>query len=203
MLKQQTAKNNPTRTYALITILLALSLVACFAFGQFPREKIRLLVELYPANQETTYHDLYGSTPVVGANYSFSPPISVYHAILIALENGSWTTADLKNMTVHVSLDYYIFYTNVTALYQVAAKENITLLGRPNPDLNSPMQGFELLYQVNASLANYQPGIFNGVSLRYVWTVMVEEDSGFGIPPPGYYLVDAATGELIPTGPLI
>ena len=222
MREQEAAKQIQTNTCALIIILLVLSLVACFSLGQLPLGKNRVLAELYPTkgtvtsstatttnipttatSQVAMYHDLFGFTPVVGANYSFSPPISVYCAILIALENGSWTTPDLKNMTVHVSLDYYIFYTNVTALYQVAAKENLTLLGRPNPDLNSPMQGFELLNQVNASLANYQPEIFNGASLRYIWTVTVEEDSGFGIPPPGYYLVDAATGELIPTGPLI
>jgi hypothetical protein len=222
MREQEAAKQIQTNTCALIIILLVLSLVACFSLGQLPLGKNRVLAELYPTkgtvtsstatttnipttatSQVAMYHDLFGFTPVVGANYSFSPPISVYCAILIALENGSWTTPDLKNMTVHISLNYCIFYTNVTALYYIAAKENLTLLGHPNPDLNSTQQGFESLYQVNTPAVSYQPAIFNGVSLRYIWTVTVDEDSGSCIPPPGCYFVDAATGQLIPTGPLI
>jgi hypothetical protein len=203
MLEQQAAKRIQKSTYALIIIVIALILATCLASEQLPQIKVRLLAK-YPteANQVKMYHDLYGSTPVVGANYSFTPPISAYHAILIALENGSWTNTDLTNMTIHVSIDYYIFYTNVTDLYQIAAKENITLQGRPNPNLNCPCQGFESLYQVNTPAANYQAQIFNGVSLRCIWTIIIEKDGVSGIPPPGYYLIDAATGESIPTGPL-
>ena len=61
----------------------------------------------------------------------------------------------------------------------------------------------ESMYEVTVPVCDYQPQIFSGVSLRYIWNIAVEKDSGMTIPPWGYYLVDAATGELIPPGLLI
>lgn len=151
---------------------------------------------------EETYHRLYGATPISGGNYSFSPPVPMYRAVIIGLESDRWDASSLKNMTIHVSLDYYIFYTNVTALYQLASKDNITLQGRPNPNLNPTGTGFEFISQVTAPVESYQPQIISGASCRYVWTIAVDEDSGMDIPPPGFYMVDAATAQIIPTGPI-
>lgn len=206
MAKKKTSPLTFTLILTLIMVVVVGSLIACFNMAMLPYGKIGRLAELDPAqaNPKTIFHYLYGSTPIKGNNYSFSPPISLYRAIDIGLRSDDWTAQSLKNMTVSVSLSYYIYYTNVTELYQVVSKENITLMGRPDPNTANNGSGFEYLYEVTSPVINYKPQFFNGVTLRYVWTVDVEPSSGaFCIPPPGYYQVDAATGELIPTGPLI
>jgi heme/copper-type cytochrome/quinol oxidase subunit 2 len=184
------------------TMLVCLLIVVVVVAGLFAYVAISGLAS-ENSSPEADYRRLYGSTPIVGWNYSFSPPIPMYRAIIIGLQSDEWNASSLENMTVHVSLDYYVFYTNVSALYQLASQENLTLTGYPNPDLNmTGGYGYELIHEVTAPVDDYRPQIFNGVSLRYVWSIVVQENSGMCIPPPGCYLVDAATAELIPTGPL-
>ncbi len=178
--------------YTLISVVIIASLFAYFNIANSASKNNTL---------ESTYRSLFGTTPIVGGNYSFSPPIPMYRAVIIGLENGGWNATSLQNMRVYVSLEYDVFYTNVSALYQLASKDNLTLSGYPNPDSNGT--GFETIHEVTTPVGDYQPQIFNGVACRYVWTIAVQENSGKCIPPPGYYLVDAATAQLIPTGPLI
>ena len=117
-------KSNP-RIFGVACILVAVVAVSSIVgFSSF----IGASSEKSP---EAIYHRLYGSTPIVGGNYSFSPPISLYRALNLALASDGWNQSSLTNMTIYASLDYEVFYTNVTALYQVAAKENITLNGHP------------------------------------------------------------------------
>ena len=189
-------KSNP-RIFGVACILVAIVAVSSLiGFSSF----IGASAEKSP---QAIYHQLYGSTPIVGGNYSFSPPVSKYRAINIALGTDGWNASSLENMTLYVSLNYDIFYTNVTALYQLASQQNITLQGHPNPDIDTTGTGFELVHEVTASVSNYQPQIYSGVSLRYIWTVAVEKSgAGFCIPPPLYY-VDAATAEVVPVGLLI
>jgi hypothetical protein len=156
-------------------------------------------------NYEATYHNLYGATPVAGGNYSFSPPISMYHAIDIALASDGWNQSSLQNMTVHASLYKNLFYTNGSALLEYADNANITLTVLPNRDLPnlSDMRGVEDLGEVTAPVDNYQPQIYNQVTIRYIWSIVITQNrDGIQIPPPGLYYVDAATGELVPTGHL-
>jgi hypothetical protein len=55
------------------------------------------------------------------------------------------------------------------------------------------------MHEVTTPMPNYQPQIFNGVSLRYIWTIVIQKyTAGGSILPVGYYQVDAATGELVP-----
>ncbi len=201
----QTAKSKvPAVAYALIVVVIVAGFIG-YNMTQLNFGKAGLLVKLglVKTTPVTTYHDLFGSTPIVGGNYSFSPPVTMYRAVTIGLESDGWNASSLNNMTVHVSLNYYIFYTNVTALYQLISKDNITLTGLPDPNLTGAASGFEIINAVTAPVDNYQPQIFNGVSCRYIWAIEVEQNSGMCMPPPGYYLVDAATAQLIPTGPLI
>jgi hypothetical protein len=191
MTQQRRKFKIPALACVLIAVVIAASMFAYFSFG------ISASANALP---EGTYHRLFGSTPLVGGNYSFSPPISKYKALDIALESDGWNQRSLENMTVYASLNYDVFYTSVTSLYQIANLENLTLSGHPNPDLN--ITGSEFLHEVTAPANDYKPQIYNGVSLRYIWTITVEKDSGMTMPPSGYYQIDAANGELIPTGPL-
>jgi hypothetical protein len=187
MTEQKGKSRSPALACALIAVVVVASLSAYFSISSLASE----------SSPEGTYHRLFGATPIVGGNYSFNPPVSMYRAIDIALKSDGWNQSSLENMTLYVSLYYEVFYTNVTSLYQLANLENLTLLGHPNPDLN--MAGSELLHEVTAPVNDYQPQLFNGASLRYIWTIAVQSNSGMSIPPPCYYQVDAATSELVPT----
>jgi hypothetical protein len=80
-------------------------------------------------------------------------------------------------MTIKVELDYCTFINS------------------------SEETGFDLLYPVTHSVMDWSPQQINNVTYRYVWTIIVEYSGpSFSIPPPGYYYVDAATAELVPTG---
>ena len=156
-------------------------------------------------NYEATYHNLYGVTPVAGGNYSFSPPISKYYAIDLALASDGWSQSSLQNMTVHAKLQNMLFYTNGSALLEYADKANVTLTMLPNrnlPNLND-MSGTETLGEVTAPVDNYPPQYYGQVTVRYIWSIVITPNGdGIQIPPPGVYYVNAATGELVPTGHL-
>jgi hypothetical protein len=156
-------------------------------------------------NYEAAYHNLYGSTPVAGGNYSFSPPISKYHAIDIALASDGWTQSSLQNMTVYATLQKMLFYTNASALLEYAEKENVTL--RVVPNVNVPevaaSSGTAVLGEVTVPVDNYQPQYYGQVTIRYIWSIVVtHSNGGVYLPPPGLCYVDASSGEIIPQGHL-
>jgi hypothetical protein len=156
-------------------------------------------------NYEAAYHNLYGSTPVAGGNYSFSPPLSKYHAIDIALASDGWNQSSLQNMTVYATLQKMLFYTNASALLEYAENENVTL--RVVPNVNVPevaaSSGTAVLGEVTVPVDNYQPQYYGQVTIRYIWSIVVTHSNGGGyLPPPGLCYVDASSGEIIPQGHL-
>jgi hypothetical protein len=141
---------------------------------------------LQPKDYSTAYYNEFDKTPTTSYNYSFSPPVSMYQALLIALQSGGWTASSLTNMTIHVELDYCAFGVNCSLFEQIY------------PVTSPPANWFP--QQVNnAKLPNGVDGSYN-VTYRYVWTIIVEYSTPtFSIPPAGYYYVDAATAELVPS----
>ncbi len=136
------------------------------------------------------FGDVNVSSPVLG----FSPPVPLYRALKLALEEGGWNQGSLRNMTVKVSLDYYEFTDNVTF-----AEGNHTLLSN----------GSYRIGEVTQPVDSYAPVIIqsatNGtIAYRYIWDIGIVHSNGLlSIPPPGLYWVDAATAEMVPTGILI
>jgi hypothetical protein len=129
-----------------------------------------------PYSQEN--YDEFNKTPTPAYNYNFSPPISMYHALLIALESGAWNATSLSDMTARVSLECMEF-TN-----------------------SSGFTGSQVLHDVKQPAKDYSPIQINSTTYRYIWDIVVENNVGLQMPPPGLYYVDAATGEIVPTGPL-
>ena len=127
------------------------------------------------------YYDEFNNTPTPAYNYSFSPPISMYHALIIALQSGRWSASALNNKAISIELDYCAFLNSSTEI------------------------GFELLSPVTHSVADWSPRQVNDTTYRYVWTIIVHNSgpakSGTSIGPTlsarGYYYVDAATAELV------
>ena len=127
----------------------------------------------------TQYHKEYGDVTLVNNDYNFSPPVSMYRALRIALESDGWNTASLSNMTVGINLNYGKF-GNYTGPIRMS---------------------FERIKEVIEKVDNYAPVTVNGTIYRYYWNIAVTHSGEvFQIPPPGYYWVDAATAEIIPHG---
>jgi hypothetical protein len=115
----------------------------------------------------------------------------MYRALKVALDSDNWNTTSLENMTVRVSLDYFKF-TNTSSIIK-SPYDNTTL---------GPSWGSEFLYPVTQPVKDYSAvtvsNATNTTTYRYIWSVTVDPASGFDIPPPGFYWVDAATAEIIP-----
>jgi hypothetical protein len=158
----------------LVTACVIIIVVVFFEFFVF-RTPTQTTKDPYSA----AYYNEFDKTPTLAYTYSFSPPVSMYHALLIALESGRWNATSLKNMAMRVELDYCDF-------------------------INSPNgTGFDRLYPVTHSVADWSPKQVNYTTYRYVWAIIIEGPVPFmSIPPAGLYYVDAATAQLVPLGEL-
>jgi hypothetical protein len=178
--------------------VLVIVLIAALAVSLFLNAA--LYYQNYSVNQQqkdfTVYYNEFGNVSLQSISYNFSPPVSIYRALKIALDSDDWNTTSLENMTVRVSLDYFKF-TN-----------DSTIIKNPYDNTTSgPSSGSEFLYSVTQPVKDYSAvttkNATYSTTYRYIWSIVVKQNSGFiTIPPPGLYWVDAATAEIIPTGPL-
>jgi hypothetical protein len=120
------------------------------------------------------YYNEFNKTPKLAYTCSFSPPVSMYHALLIALTNGGWNATSLRNRTISVELQYCGFINS------------------------SSGTGMYLIHPVTHSVVDWSPQQINATTThRYVWTIFVGPWGG-----PVYY-VDVSTAELVYTGGII
>jgi hypothetical protein len=177
----------------IFVIILAAALVVSILLN------VVLYFQNYTDNQLKDDFDAYyiefGNVTVESIRYNFSPPVSMYKALKIALESDGWITSSLENMTVCVSLNYRQFWSNST----ITAPEGFTTM--------FPFSGSCLLYSVTQPVDDYSAvtvgNSTSNTTYRYIWDVLVTDKSGaVGIPPPGLYWIDAATAEIIPRGPI-
>jgi hypothetical protein len=135
---------------------------------------------IVPSSDQVAFNSQFGSVLIVSPNYDFSPPITMYHALRIALESDDWNATSLQNMTVTVSLDYMEFTNSSTS------------------------SGFQVISTVTQPVRSYADVQVNSTTTyRYIWDIVVNRNQGISIPPIGLYYVDAQTGGIIPHGNLI
>jgi hypothetical protein len=159
------------KAFILATVCIEIVVVVFFEFVVF-RTPVQQTTDPYI----TVYYNEFNKT-LTPYNYSFSPPVSMYRALIIALESGGWNATSLKDMTIFVEFDYCAFVKN--------AKE----------------AAFRNIYNVTQPVADWLPQRINDTTYRYIWIVEIRDASGFlSIPPTGLYCVDAGTAELVPTG---
>jgi hypothetical protein len=113
------------------------------------------------------WNDEFGNVSFQSPDYDFSPPVSMYGALMIALKSGGWNESRLSNRIVGASIVYVKFDG-----------------------------GVEGLYEVTQPVEDYSPVQVNDTTYRYVWAVYVVNAPGFKTIPVLYY-VDAATGEMV------
>ena len=119
------------------------------------------------------YYSEFGIIPNTNVNSSFNPPISMYRALQLGLEAEGWNKTSLDGMTVG---GYLNLQTSTNGTFSIAPLTNI-------PSDYSDIYG-------------------NGISYKYVWQIIVTNSSVIELPPPGYSLIDASTGQILPNPPL-
>jgi hypothetical protein len=142
------------------------------------------------------YYSEFGNVSLQSVSYNFSPPVSMYRALKIALYSGGWNATSLENMTVSVSLEYCKFWSDSSIIK--SPYDNTTL---------GPSSGSGALYPVTQPAEDYSAVTVKNATYsatyRYLWDIVVKQNSGvLSIPPPGLYWIDTASAEIIPTGPL-
>jgi hypothetical protein len=111
---------------------------------------------------------------------SFSPPVSMYKAIKITLDNHGWNVTTLKEMVVSAHL-YYMHFWNKTDSW-----------------------GNEVLKEITEPVADYSPLQNETGMYQYIWQVVVSESGGvIYLPSSDLCYIDASSGEIIRTPILI
>lgn len=173
------------------SLLLAALLVASSAIAIIEYNQIGALQREISRSTEfnleaMAYYNEFGIIPTTNVNSSFSPPISMYRALQLALQNGGWNKTSLNGMRVSAELRRWAEITDPNVYNHTTPIHIDISVGRA---LTVPPD-------------DYSPLFREGVVYRYVWQVTVAHSAGIQIPPPGFALVDAATGEIVPNPPL-
>jgi hypothetical protein len=170
----------------LVALLIASSAIALYQYNQTMvlqkelNQSTVLQEELLNGNYTAAYYNEFGVVPTTNVNSSFSPPISMYQALIIALENEGWDKASLHGMTVGAFLVNGETETNTSSYF------NTGVIGQP----------------VTNPPANYSDVYGNGVIYMYIWEIDVNNAIRMSNPPLGFSLIDASTGEILHNPPL-
>ncbi len=182
--------NNMEKKAVLITTLCAMIVVVIFF--QF------ILFNTSLPKDYTTYYSEFNKTPTLAYNYSLSPPVSVYQALLIALNSRYWNRESLENFSVYIELDYWAYFTNLSPPNGV-----LELGGATYRSTGKPISGTAIINTVTQPPADWLPQQIDNITYRYVWTINVQyvihPNDKIPIVPslPFQFQVDAATAELI------
>ncbi len=129
------------------------------------------------------YYSEFGLIPATNVNSSFTPPVSMYRALQIALEADGWNKTSLNGMTVGA---YFLSWQTVTD-YNVY-KPNLPIAISINPPTTPPK--------------DYSDVYGQGVIYSYVWEITVNNASHLTHPPIGFSVIDVSTGQILPNPPL-
>jgi DNA-binding HxlR family transcriptional regulator len=170
-----------------VALLLATLLIASAAFAAVEYyQTVDLQRQVNRANginlDAMAYYNEFGVIPSSSVNASFTPPISMYRAVQIALETNGWNKTSLNGMTVSTGLANWMMVTD-PSVYN---------------GTGTPSTEFSLSPLTNPP-PNYSDVSSDGVMYRYVWEITVENASHITIPPIGFALVDASTGQILQT----
>ena len=181
------ALGRPTRlkpvAFLLIALLIASVAVAVYEYNQTVnlQKETNFLASANP--QAAAYYNEFGVIPSSIVNASFTPPVSMYRALQIGLEHQGWDKASLRGKLVGADLVHLEMLTNTSGVY---------------PPFGL-VAGLDL---VTSPPENYSNTYGNGVVYGYAWEITVEKASRIpGVPPLGFSLVDATTGQILPNPP--
>ena len=160
----------------LVALLIASSAIALYEYNQ--TTVLQKEFNQLNGKDAAAYYNEFGVIPTTNVNSSFSPPISMYKALQIALENEGWNKTSLNGKVVGAYLMNGETDTNTTSYF--------------NTGVTGP---------VTSPPANYSDVYGNGVIYRYIWEIIVQNSTGFN-HPVGFSVIDASTGEILHNPPL-
>jgi DNA-binding HxlR family transcriptional regulator len=177
--------------FLLITLLIASTAIAVYEYNQATnlQKEVTNFNGNYAASayyNESVYYNEFGVIPITNVNSSFAPPVSMYRALQTGLDSQGWNKTSLKGKSVIAYLMSWELVTNNTA----GAYPAYDTIGSVGPSLPE----------------NYSNTYGNGVVYGYGWIIEVwnsVEMTAMNSEILGYSLVDATTGQILPTGPLI
>ena len=174
----------------LMALLIASSAVALYEYNLFQGSGLKSSSSSYAFpnsafynESKTAFYNEFGAVPVItNVNSSFAPPISMYQALLIGLNVDSWNKTSLQGMTIHISFMPWLTVTDYNTYYKT---------------LKLPMQ--INLSNMTSPPSSYSDVKGNGVIYQYVWQIDVGLAGVIQMPPPDLILIDASTGQILPT----
>lgn len=161
-------------------------------------------IDLENNNLEEVFHLVYGNPALDVTNNSFSPPVSMYKALILALQD-TWNATSLKDSIIHVRFQYCMSFDNITGyeLNRFMAERNLTISGYNIPAISNKVGcSWALLDKIPVSANDYQPQVYGNIILRYLWIITITENNISGGCPPQTALIDAGTAESIWPGPM-
>lgn len=171
----------------LMALLIASLAVAVYEYNQVvgSNKESSFFKGLNP--EATAYYNQFGAVvPITDTNSAFTPPISIYQALLIGLQADGWNKTSLQGFTVFMGLMPWYSLTNSSSLYVSNSTGNY--YGSASIDLK-PM---------TTPPTNYSDVYSNGLIYRYVWQIDIQKAEHGSIPPYDLILIDASTGEIVP-----
>lgn len=168
----------------IVTIVLAIALVITMAFSiynyQLQTQNFNNLNQSY-----TSLSNLLSSIQMSESSSTIHPPISKVQALLIALNYGGWNATSLQGMVIDVEL------------FNLTIWHNGGYWGIDTQPVTEPVSNYSAVTVINSSF----PSIYTTYS--YAWQITIQYSNGYANPPPGYYYVDAATGEVFDIGLIV
>jgi hypothetical protein len=133
------------------------------------------------------YYNEFGVIPATNVNASFSPPVSMYRALQLGLQADGWNKTSLNGRIVGA---YLVNWKTTTDSTGFISGTGIALNGNG------------VIGPLTTPPADYSDVYGDGVIYRYVWQIIVENTTGITLPPIGFSLIDASTGQILPNPPL-
>ena len=176
--------SSPMKTIEAVAVILAIGLAVTvtFSIGQYQilnqnyselNQKFNNLEKLFWNNYPLLAPSFISPTP---QQQPTQPPVSKAQALQIA-QGANWTSS-LENVTI--TLNLVCFWTE----YSIGGWTGY---------------GSSILFEVTNPVVNYSAIQVGGLTFRYLWIIDLLPAGHIGGFPT---YVDAATGEIIPTGPL-
>jgi DNA-binding HxlR family transcriptional regulator len=179
---------NANASLKLVTLLLAAILIATSAIAVFEyNQAVALQMEISRFKEidleASAYYSEFGVIPTTNVNSSFSPPISMYRALQLGLQEGGWNKTSLSVMTVSANLMHYYARVNDLGAYNSGDWVRGALP--------------ESLYSLTVPPSDYSSVYSVGVLHSYVWQIIVDDAAAVQMQPPQEALIDAATGRIL------
>ena len=169
--------------FLLVALLCVNSIIALYEFTQTVSlyNETKFLKGINP--EATLYYYKFGSiTPITFTNASFSPPISMYKALLMGLDDVGWNKTSLKGFDIYVNL----------VPWETSANYTDTIVGGAPPFNDS-----QIARIMNSPPANYSAVYSNGIIYRYIWQIDLMKSAPIGSQLWDVIAVDASTGQIL------